>query len=253
MRRAPFAFAALLALALPAAGPSTAASQPAETLRMAWEDCPLSGGAFVSEDFSCSTNLGSSSLFCAFSLFQPVDQVVGLELVVDIQHSESTLPDYWRLGPSPDCRHDLLTASVDFTGTFGCAIPGFTGAVMQDYLEGEPRGLPSQARIKTVVFVPSPQTLSLTTDSTYLAVRLAFSHDRTVNVNTCTGCVPSACLVLNSILIRRVAGAFGGDVFVSSPAPGNGNWAYWRSPLGGGCVSVPVRNMTWGTIKSLYR
>ncbi|MEO5618818.1 MAG: hypothetical protein ABIS67_13710 [Candidatus Eisenbacteria bacterium] len=245
------AFTLWLVAALTAA--PTLASPPLEALRMAWDDCPTSPGASINRLFTCDTNIGSSALFCAFSVLQPIDQIIGLEIVVDVQHSLSSLPDYWRLGPSPQCRHDMLSASVDFSAANECASPGFTGAVLQDYLITEPRGLQSQARIKAVVFVPSPETRSVANDTTYHAVRLVFSHDRTVNVNVCTGCASPACLVLNSVTVRRVKGAFGGDITLSGPGPGNANWAFWRSVVGADCSLVPVRTLTWGSVKSLYR
>ena len=161
--------AALLLIGL--ASPPASAT-PTEALRMAWDDCPLSPAATSNETFACDTNLGSLPLFCAFSVAHPIDQIIGLELVVDFQSSAATLPDWWLLGAPPDCRHDELVASLDYAGTSGCDDPGFTGALVQDFLAGEPRGQSSQARIKAVAYVPSPQTVSLTTDTTYHAIRL---------------------------------------------------------------------------------
>jgi hypothetical protein len=62
-----------------------------------------------------------------------------------------------------------------------------------------------------------------------------------------------ACLVLNSILVRRSPGAVGGDSFVSTPGPGDANRATWQG-TGADCSAVPVRRQsTWGAVKSLYR
>lgn len=230
-----------------------ASATPTEALRMAWEDCPLSAAAVGNEVFACDNNAGSASLFCAFSVAHAIDQVIGLELVVDFQSAALVLPDWWQLGPPPDCRHDQLVASVDFTGTNGCEDSGFTGALVQDYLIGEPRGQGTQARIKAVAYVPSPQTIRVGTDTTYHAVRLVLSFDHTTGPSTCTGCVSSGCLVLNSILVRRVPGAPGGDFMVSTPGPASANWATWRGGAPALCTAVPVRPTTWGQLKSLYR
>lgn len=172
---------------------------------------------------------------------------------MDLQSSAATLPDWWQLGPLPGCRHDLLTASLDYSEATECESPGFVGALVQDYLVGEPRGLPSQARIKAVCYLPTPQTVSVGTDTTYHAVRLELSYDRTTTLNFCTGCAQSACLVLNSILVRRVEGAPGGDIHLQTAGPGNSNWATWRGGGASLCMTVPVRPATWGQIKSLYR
>ncbi len=221
---------------------------------MAWDDCPISPGSVNNLDFPCASNVGAAALYCAFSVAQPIDQIIGLEIVVDLQHSLPSLPDYWRLGPFPDCRRDMLSANLNFSTTGACRDPGFAGALVQDYVIGEPRGLQSQARIKSVVYLPSPGTLSVSNDTTYLAVRLAISYDRSTGAAACQGCSYPACLVLNSILVRRTAGAFGGNILLTAPAPGNANWAYWRSVSGGAdCSMVPVRTVTWGSVKSLYR
>jgi len=243
-----------VALALVTLAGIATASPPLEAIRMAWDDCQISAGANRDNPFLCSTNFGSGSLYCGFSVAQPIDQVVGLELVVDIQHSLASLPDYWRLGPLPDCRHDMLSASLDFSATTECVDPVFGGALVQDYIEGQPGGLTSQARIKAVVFIPSPDTRSFATDTVYHAIRLVLSYDRTQNVGFCQGCTYTACLVLNSILVRRVAGAVGGDVMLTQPGSGNANWTTWRVGNGSAdCAAVPVQNLTWGRIKSLYR
>lgn len=220
---------------------------------MAWDDCQLSPGSSSNNAFACQTNLGSSSLFISFSSAVAIDQIIGVEVVVDVQHSVAPLPDYWRLGPSPDCRHDMLTASADVGAANAGVAIGFSGALVQDYIESQPRGLSSQARIKAVAYVPSPLTLGITNDTTYNALRLVLANDHTVNVNVCTGCTSSACLVLNSVLIRRTAGAFGGDITITAPGPANANWAFWRGTAGADCTLVPVRTVTWGSIKSLYR
>jgi hypothetical protein len=233
--------------------PARVLAAPIEAISMAWSDCPAGVLAQSDNAFNCSTNLDSQSLYCAFSVAQTIDLVVGLELVVDLQHSAVTLPDYWRLGPIPDCRHDMLTAILDFSQATVCENPQFAGTAVQDFLPGEPRGLSSEARIKTVVFVPSPQTRTLSIDSTYLAVRLVLSNDRTVSVGSCSGCTLPACLVLNSVLVRRVAGAPGGDIVLATPAAGHGNWVTWRGGSGADCTLVPARRQTWGSIKSLYR
>ena len=230
-----------------------ASATPLEALRIAWDDCPTSAFSAGNKNFACDTNVGSGSLYCAFSVAQPIDQIIGIEIVVDVQQSAASIPDWWQLGPAPSCRHDELTASLDFSNASECEVPGFTGALVQDYIVGEPRDLASQARIKAVCYVPSPQTLSVGTDTTYHAVRLVLGYAHTTSFNVCSGCLPSACLVFNSVLVRRVPGAPGGDVHLETPGPGNSSWATWRASGTSLCMSIPVRPATWGQIKSLYR
>ena len=69
----------------------------------------------------------------------------------------------------------------------------------------------------------------------------------------CGGCAGSACLVLNGMWIRRQPGAVGGDVLLSEPGTGQANWATWQGGTGADCAAVPVRAVTWGRLKGLYR
>ena len=89
--------------------------------------------------------------------------------------------------------------------------------------------------------------------ATYYAARLVIRHTLTTGTTVCAGCSGPACLVLNSILLRRQPGAIGGDVAVTTPGPGDANWATWQGGAGANCASVPARAVTWGRVKSLYR
>jgi len=91
-------------------------------------------------------------------------------------------------------------------------------------------------------------------DVMYYGARLNLSNAGTVAPQTvCEGCLGSACLVLNSVLIQRQPGAAGGDVLIGQPGPGDANFATWRGGSDAGCRAVPVRAVTWGQVKSLYR
>jgi hypothetical protein len=59
--------------------------------------------------------------------------------------------------------------------------------------------------------------------------------------------------VLNSIEVERTAGAPGGNILLQSPGPGNANWAQWNGGQGADCALVPVRKVTWGRVKGIYR
>ncbi|TMQ69683.1 MAG: hypothetical protein E6K80_10900 [Candidatus Eisenbacteria bacterium] len=79
-----------------------------------------------------------------------------------------------------------------------------------------------------------------------------FSNVATTGTGSCSGCGLDACLVLNSMWVRRVPGAPGGDVFVSAAAPDGGNMATWQGS-GADCAAVPTKPSSWGRIKALYR
>lgn len=247
------ALAALLALgALPGAARDARAD---EGLFLTWDDCEP--GGTHDEAFDCGSNGVTLSLYCAFSTAVTTGaDVLSLEAVVDVQHSLATLPDWWRMSAGGgECRSGQLLASADFTANNSCADPwsGLAAAEVQGYVYGEPHGLPSQVRIKVVSGVKSANARTLVAGVQYYGMKLLLSTDRSGGSFACAGCSAPACLVLNSILVRRLPGSPGGDLFLTIPGPGNANRATWRGGAGADCVQVPARRTTWGSIKSLYR
>ena len=253
VRRLPSIAAALGAALLLASGP---AARAAEGLYLTWDECALSGLANHNRVNICSSNIGGQDLFVAFRLAQPADSVLGLEIVVDVQHADAVMPDWWQLG-SGGCRSGALVPSFDFSIYTTCAdfMGGQAAGGLQGYFVGQPRGGANQARIKmAAAFLPSVGYATLNADDLYYGARMNFQNIYTVAPGpVCAGCPDAACLVLNSIWVKRQPGAIGGDVYVTVPGPGNANFATWQGGAGADCAAVPVRPVTWGRVKSLYR
>jgi hypothetical protein len=76
---------------------------------------------------------------------------------------------------------------------------------------------------------------------------------RTNNTLTCEGCSTPACLVFNSLLIRRAPGTSVEEIFLATPESPGLNMVQWQAGSGADCMSVPVRRATWGAVKALYR
>ena len=256
-------FRALMAVLVPlvlVAGPGARAAWAGEGLYLTWNDCYQGGGA-SNLSFACDTDLGENDLYVAFTMPQAANNVLAVEIVIDIQHSALTLPDWWRLDPN-GCRWDMMNATLDasaiFPGKTACSNMWFgaaTPAIAQvaDYIPGQPGGAASQARIKVTASVLPPDARTLDATSMYYAVRVILKNTKTVAPTGCAGCSEPACLVLNSILIGRLAGSTGGDYFLQTPGPGDANWARWQGGGGANCQSVPVRSRAWGQLKGLYR
>jgi hypothetical protein len=225
----------------------------AEGLYLTWDACAFEPQASPVRLFACDTDADTMRLHAAFTVAQPVDSVIGLEVVIDIQHESPTLPDWWRF-EAGGCRAGALRSDVRFGTVPGCADPwaGAGVASFPSYAVTQPRGAANQARIKAGVGVLPSDPRILAADTPYHAVRLGVVTNLTTGMGACTGCTGKACLVLNSIWIKRTPGAQGGDVFVSTPGPAEANWAAWQG-TGANCTAVPVRRSTWGAVKSLYR
>ena len=243
-----------------AAGPALAPAvcAAAEGLFLAWGDCALGGAGTSGITIPCTTDLGDSRLYLSFSLSQPVDQVLGIEVVVDLQSEASPLPDWWHFEaaspqfPQPGCRAGLLDASRDFSTDHTCVNPwaGTTGdAVVQSYTPGEPRGSSSQARILATASASTGTVPTLDATDQYYALKLILSNART---SVCTGCEKTACLVLNSIWLRRPL-VPNGDILLTTPGPNDANWARWQVGTVVDCTAVPARRSSWGRIKTQYR
>jgi hypothetical protein len=227
-----------------------------EALWLTWDDCPF-GISSTNMDFACNDNAGTEQLFLSFSIAQPASQVIGVEAVVDLQSTETPVPHWWQMGVG-GCRKgglSILGADADFS-TFGACVNPWSvlpAALIQGFTVGAPdHGLDSQARIKATATVPSSAAATLAADTTYYALKIVIHNDLTAGPGSCVGCLAPLCLVLNSITVRREPGAPGGDIFVSTPGPGNGNWATWRSAPGSACAAVPIKSRTWGALKALY-
>jgi hypothetical protein len=245
--RAAAALATLVMLACLAAPPARAV----EGLYLTWNDCPGGFGSTQSRFFGCGTDAGTERLIAAFSVGVPVDSVIGIEAVVDIQIATDSLPPWWQMGAG-GCRDGYLTAQQNFTQDSTCVdLWNDTGvALVQDYLPTQPFGGPAQARAKAVVNIPSVNGVRLDPGPVYYAVRLMLSHQFST---ACTGCVLPGCLVLNSIWLKRVPGAAGGDVLLTAPGPSLANFARWQGGAPGDCQAVHTRRVTWGRLKTFYR
>jgi hypothetical protein len=233
-------------------------ARAASAIYLSWNDCGPSTVSTQDFDFDCGTELGAEELFCAFRMpFATGADVVGVIAVVDLESFTSPLPDYWRLAKGgTDCRAGYLSCVADFTMNGDCADPWLGQAVaeVQAYNEGEPRGGTNQARIKAVAGVVPGLARTLDATSVYYGLKLVFQNTRATGAAQCAGCHDPVCLVLNSIEVKRLTGSPGGDLlFLSTPAPANGNWAKWQGGTGVDCTLVPARSITWGRVKSLYR
>jgi hypothetical protein len=255
---ASLAIAGSLALAIVGVGGNPAPAWADEALNLTWDDCPDGGGG-SDDPFLCNMNEGQHTLFLTFTLAQPLTGVIGIESVVDLQSSDVTLPPWWELGTG-GCRFGIpvnLLADASFAGSTACANPwhGTPSSLIQGFTVGPPdHGVSNQARIKAVASVPSDSASDLAAGTAYYGLKIIIRNGQTTGGPlVCSGCLPPLCLVLNSILVRRVPGAPGGDVTLTTPGVGNGNWATWRGGAGANCALVPVRNRTWGQLKALYR
>jgi hypothetical protein len=246
-----------------ATAPSTAAAAARKTdgtavlpgLALTWNDC-AGGASLANMSYGCNGATDTLTLYCALAVPTAVSNVIGAEVVVDIQHASAALPDWWQLsgGGTAGCRAGVLSTSFDFTLNAGCTDAwqtfGFGG--IQGFTVGSPdHTFPNQARIKAVAAVTSDHAASLTPGIEYGVLKLRLASGRTIGANVCAGCGEAACLVFQSAILRVIPGT-GSDMSLPDPATPGADFATWQGTAAD-CSVVPVRHSSWGQIKSLYR
>ena len=240
----------VLALALLAASPPVRA----QGISIGWQDCRSGGNAgFDRQSFGCTSNTTQFPLYPSVRLAAPVDSVFSVELVIDVDVAADPLPEWW-LMDAGSCRALSWTASAPFPG--GCSDAwggaGSSAAVVQGWLPGVPGGSSRHARLLVAAGVLAQDAVALAADVSYTLCRVALDSRNTA---ACTsGCTTPACLVFNSVLIRRLPGSAFEEVLVTTPEVAGANVVVWQPLLGSAdCASVPVRRSTWGAVKALYR
>jgi hypothetical protein len=237
---------ALALAALAAAGPARA-----QGISLGWQDCRAGGNpGFNAQNYGCGSNLIQFPMFPGVRLLAAVDSVFSSELVIDVDVASDPMPAWWSMDGS--CRPLSWSAGALQPGSCSDPWNGLGAATVQGWLPGSPGNSNRHARMLVAAGVLSEDAVKFDADVPYTLCRIVLD---TRNTTVCpTGCTTSACLVFNSVLLRRLPGSTVEEVFVSTPEVAGNNIVMWQPGLGGAnCASVPVRRSTWGAVKALYR
>ncbi len=239
MKRLLLMFVALVALATPAAAQSG--------INLAWDDC----GGVSNKNFACASNTATASKITG-SYVAPagVNQMSGNETVIDFSSQLATLPAWWNVRGTGQCRNGALTANVGTPGT--CAQDFWAGngaGGIGAYNVGF-SGSANRARLVMAFAVPADFIGPVADGIETYAFTLQISNTKTVGTGSCADCAAPVCIVFNSIKLTQPVGI--GDFILGNPVSGTSNQISWNS-VGGDCVPVPTKNRTWGAVKALYR
>lgn len=213
---------------------------------LAWDDC-FQGAPASMKTFTCDADDGAPfTLVGSFVPPEGVDQMNGMQAIVDLCTMPHALPDWWRVGAS-DCRAGALTASYDFTGGPSSCTDLWQGQAV-GAMNVQVAGALGATRLRILLIAAVTTPIALTEGTEYYAFRI---HVSRANTSTCAGCLTNGCIVLNEVRLTQAAGA--GDVFLTTPEMEY--FATWQgmnqSPP---CpFVVPTQTSTWGQVKSLYR
>jgi len=225
---------------------ATAAS--AGGINLSWDDCGTFGS--ISRSFACNSNAGFSSLIASAIAPTPMPQFVAMAGTIDLVTTQPTLPPWWsfdvgcRAGPP-----SALSADFNFvTGPFNCHdVWAGQAAGGSNYQSGF--AAPNRARMRVVCAVANAAPIDAVTEN-YL-FRFTISNAKTTGAGNCAGCDAGVCLVLSSVELDQNPGL--GSYNLTNPL--DHEYVVWQggAAVTGGCPNAtPVRNATWGGVKS-YR
>jgi hypothetical protein len=229
---------------------ASAAAATGGSINLGWGDC---GGLPATENrtFACDTNAGTNTLVGSFLAPCCVTELQTIEVAMDLQSTGATLPNWWQMRTA-QCRAQALVPGFDFTsGPFTCFDywqNRASGGVQEDPFAG------NRARIRMLMALPyqdptvGPVPEALETYS----YKCIISNRKTAGQGACGGCGTGVCIVLNSITLDQKTWNPYGDYLITAPA--NRNWVTWQGGTGADCfLATPARNVTWGSIKTLYK
>jgi len=224
----------------------TADPARAEGINLSWDECGSSG--IATKSWTCDSDDGQAFKLVA-SVVAPanVQEVTAIEYQVDVEAGVK-LPEWWKHGLSV-CRGDsAISLGFEFgTGVTPCA--DFTGGLWSNGMAlDSPSG--NRVRMRLFTFAPQGTPANLVEGSEYYVFTLQIRPARTT---ACAGCAIDACIVLNSLQFYQTP-VLNHDPLLVGAGAGGRNHVTWQSEKVLGCPnSTPVRNATWGTVKSLYR
>jgi hypothetical protein len=237
----------------------TSNAHAAAGVNLRWQQC-LGDGGTINRSFACDTNSGTHVLVSSFELAQPIPQVFGNEIILDLASAGPALPSWWAFKNVGTCRQTSMSMS---------AVGSPTAIACVDWASGKAAGGvgayhmfpfgPTTARFMLATAVPAAALPDLVAGQEYFSNSIAILNTKTVGDGACAGCTTPVCLVLNRILV--VAQIAANDRALSGPTNGtDSDYATWQggsnvvSYRGSGCpAATPTRRGTWGEVKSLYR
>ena len=229
---------------------ASAAAATAGGINLGWGDC---GGQPATENrtFACDTNAGTNTLVGSFVAPCCVTELQSTEVWMDLQSTGATLPAWWQMRTG-QCRAQSLLVGYDFrSGPFTCMDywqNRAAGGVTEDPFTG------NRARIRLQLALPyqDPGAGPVPEGQEIYSFKCDISNRKTVGAAGCGGCGAGVCIVLNTVKLNQRAGNPYGTYFITAPA--NRNWVTWQGGTGADCyLATPARNVTWGSIKTLYK
>jgi hypothetical protein len=245
--RALFLAGALLAI-------SPSASMSAPQIFLAYDDCYNAAAAThapLDYENACDSNTGLISIVGSFIPPAGINQFEALVATMYLYTSEATLSPWFQF-QSGGCRYGKIGADFSFSlaGLTNCADfwqNQANGGMGYTY----PAGLlvPAAALIKVIATVGPSLVGPINPGTEYYGFKLQILKALTTGTGSCTGCATPACITWAQANLTQPA--LPDYIVLPNNPPFVTYNAYAGAPPCPG--AVPVRDKTWGALKSLYR
>jgi hypothetical protein len=191
-------------------------------------------------------------LFGSFVAPSCVNAMSANEIVMDIQSAGLSLPAWWGMRTGACRASSSLGGNFDFTGGPFTCFDYWQGGAIGALSEAAPVG--NRARILGVFALPAgdPRITGILEGTEVYSFKAVINNARSTGLGACAGCATGVCIVLNSIKVNQPVTAPAGGKYIANPA--TRAYATWQGGIGANCyAATPAKNVTWGTIKAIYR
>jgi hypothetical protein len=204
--------------------------------------------------FACASNTTPANWrwTTSFKLDADIEDYINFDTYVEGVFEAGLIPDWWKLSITTDCRGATTNSWAHTSATPGSCVDPFegtaTGGGGYGYLTT------SQVQIEAVYTVATGVHVTAG-DEVYMST-FAFKNYKTVGTPKCDGCAGGAVFGLLKALIGREFAPVPNNVIkLQDPFEGGNACLRWQHGWTGQPCNppVPVRNTTWGQVKSLYR
>lgn len=215
-----------------------------------WDGCSLDPHASA-RTFACDTDTGEDfALFVSFATPGAVPRFVGAALTMNFAFDDVAIPSWWQVAAG-ECRAGAITvgwAAADVAGSCPDPWNGQANLAVTQFLPASWRS--NAFRLVTAAAVPADSAVYLPDDGPeYALCHIAISRAHTTGPGACAGCALGACMIAEQLVLYQDSP---GPSFTLT-TPLHTAFATWNNAYPNCSADVPVRNRSWGQVKSLYR
>ena len=230
----------LAAVAMLLAG---AGAAHAQGLRLAWDRCGDAGT--TNKTFSCNTDAGSDTLVVSILPTFSIPKFGHADLRMSVCFAANQIPDWWQVFADGSCRVGALTTvAPSLNDNCPPAWDPSTGS-LQSVAFAAGSTLYGFLMYVDVAAADTSKALDLVAGHEVGLVRLVLAHTRSAGTGACAGCNLGAGI---AVYFAWLYSTNGDGIGYSA-----GSYATWQDGSLVCRAVTPVKNRTWGSLKSLYR